>query len=89
MEEVSAWSNEHSIYILWVGGKDATGSDMIQWIHGERDISTQFWHGAVGEPQHHNGDCVYLNTAVSRIAISACCCYYLCETMYALCQLVM
>ncbi len=67
--------------MFWVGASDQGGDDDIVWLEYERHVSAVFW--AAGEPNHSNGDCVYLNAVSDLVRLVM----FSCDvSLYPLCK---
>ena len=70
---------------LWIGGKDYHFTDDVTWPHAKKSVSAELWRYSNG-PEHHKGDCVYLDVSKYKLDVYNCNQYlhYVCEIQYAL-----
>ena len=70
MSDVADWLETYGGVEIWVGASDQVGNDMIKWTGGDEITEINFW--IPGEPDHGNGDCVYLDASFQGLRMSDC-----------------
>ncbi len=63
MNRLGAWlvDSRGPFNKFWVNAKDEDGLDDVMWTDGSNSHVLGFFWSPGGEPNHHEGDCVYLN----------------------------